>query len=135
MATIDFGYFRLAKRAAEKSEHPNHRLGCVVVKNKRPISFGWNQFYKTHPKGILWGHRVRQRLCAEVHACKGLTEDELRGTILYVWRSTAAGNQGLAKPCMACQNFLVTNKIKRVYYSTSDGFKVLNLKNVKLTEL
>ena len=46
--------------------------------------------------------------------------------VLYVGRQTRTGEQGLAKPCPACQKAIKERGIGTVYYTlNNDGFDVL----------
>ena len=124
--TEEVGFFRLAKGMAEKSPHPNFKIGAVVC-NKRPISAGYNQFEKTDPTVKPWGTGRQQRLCAERHACKGVKDEDLRGSVVYVWRQTPGGSQALAHPCASCIKFLVDKGVKAVYYTTDNYYLILSV--------
>jgi tRNA(Arg) A34 adenosine deaminase TadA len=116
MSIDDVGYFRVARDAAGKSENPEHRIGAVVC-NKKPISFGWNAWEKSNPrvKAELPGRR--KRLHAEMHACQGLSEAELKGSSLYVVRLSPAGNVRLAMPCRECLDFLAGVGVRKIFFS------------------
>ena len=124
--TQKYGHFRAAREASWLSPHPHYRIGAVVC-NKKPLATGYNQYYKTDPSVKEWGEGRQQRLCAERHACKGLSDEKLVGSILYVWRQTPGGRQAMARPCESCVKYLIDKRVKRVYYSTDLSFDVLNL--------
>lgn len=131
MSIDAFGYFRIARDAAEKSENPEHRIGAVVC-NKKPLSLGWNSWEKSNPrvKAKLPGRR--KRLHAEMHACQGMSFSELRGSVLYVVRLSPAGNVRLAKPCQECLHFLAGVGIKKIYYSIGeDSYGLLRWRPMK----
>ena len=116
MSIDEIGYFRVARSAAAFSDNPEHRIGAVVC-NKKPLGVGFNQWEKSNPrvKAALPGRQ--KRLHAEMHACQGLSEAELKGGSLYVVRLSPAGNVRLASPCQECLDFLAKAGIRKIYYS------------------
>jgi len=120
------GWFRLAKNAAIKSSHPYFKIGAVVC-NKKPIAFGWNQFEKSHPGVEPWGVGRRHRLCAERHACIGLSDRDLAGSTFYICRITPGGKIAISKPCPSCIMFLKEKNIKRVYFTIDDGYDMIKI--------
>lgn len=109
-------YFDLAKRITGKSSHHTHKLACVIVNGNRVISVGWNQL-KTHPRST---HPYKS-LHAELHAIIGCSEGELAGSEMYVYRELKDGRMAMAKPCKYCMEALRLAKIKKVWYTVSDG--------------
>lgn len=45
---------------------------------------------------------------------------------LYVARVTRDGHIALAKPCERCMKAIHTKNIKRIYYTTQDGYSCIN---------
>jgi deoxycytidylate deaminase len=114
-------YFQLAKRLSCKSDHHQHKLGCVIVKGNSVISTGYNQI-KTHP---LSPHAWKM-VHAEFSAVLGISASDLKGSTVYVYRETKSGELALAKPCIYCHKMLENCDIKTVYYTIKGGIESFN---------
>ncbi|MHC4278169.1 MAG: hypothetical protein ACYSTI_12740 [Planctomycetota bacterium] len=117
----------LAKNMARKSPS-RFRLGAVLVKRRRIISTGYNQMSKTHPLQEKYhdgSHTLGTH--AEVHACIGVSADDLLGAEVYVARLLKDGTQALAKPCLVCRKVLSSLGVYRVVYTTPEGYEEIEL--------
>lgn len=111
-------YFNMAKKLAKKSDHYQHKFGCVIVKKNTPVGFGYNQI-KTHTKSPhAW-----KMIHAEFHAIVGVDPADLRNASVFVHRESKTGKTGMAKPCASCEKMLQDVKVKEVYYTTEDGYE------------
>lgn len=102
-------------KVAATSDH-KQRVGAIVAKGPRVISVGTNS-YKTHPKSTSPYKTTHAEFSAILRANK-----ELTGATLYVVRLLATGELGLAKPCPDCRRFIGKMNLKKIIYSTEDGF-------------
>jgi len=100
----------LAEPYAHKAGHCLYHLAAVVLKGGKPIGYGWNT-------------RTRH---AEVNAILNATRS-VRGCDMLVLRSTPTG-YAMSKPCEDCQRFIKQAGIRKVYYSTRDGFGTWKVK-------
>lgn len=108
----DRAFLKLAESVSVNSPDPSSKLGAVVVKDGRVISYGWNDF----PSGVTsseerWNNReLKYKLVvhAEVNAILK-AGDEARGGTLYVY-------PGWGSPCMCtgCAKVALTSGITRV---------------------
>lgn len=110
-------FFQLARSISKHSDHPAHQLGAVIVKGNKIISLGYNK-NKTHTKS----NHAWKRLHAEISAIIKCRED-LTGTTIYVYRETKNGDLGMARPCSSCLSAIQEAGIKRICYSTDNGYK------------
>lgn len=110
-------FFDLAKKLAIKSSHHAHKLGCVIVRNNKVVSVGWNQL-KTHPKST---HPFKT-LHAEMHAVLNQNMDDFKSAEAYIYRETKHGELALSRPCQYCEQALHHVGIKMIHYTTIDGF-------------
>jgi deoxycytidylate deaminase len=109
--------FRLARRMAQESTE-EHRLGACLVKSGRVLGKGKNSVNKTN-----WLAKQAfnyPTIHAEMSALFRLSENDMRGSILYVYRERKSGLPGLAKPCDRCSQILSAYGIKRVCYTTNE---------------
>lgn len=111
-------FFDLAKKLSYRSDHQQHRLGCVIVKKNRVISVGWNVL-KTHTQSP---HPYRS-IHAEFSAIIGVDKRELKGSDVYVYRENKNGTPALARPCIHCYKCLQQVGVEKIYYTTTDGYK------------
>jgi len=117
----------LARRTSLKS-NSRFRVGCVVAKGSRVISFGFNNMLKTHPSSKSYGNYLH----AEVHALLGLPDDILHKATAYVARSRRNAGLAYSRPCAACKQALRQAGVRGVYYSTDDqdgGYGYVDLQN------
>lgn len=91
------------------------KLGAVVFNKDRIVSAGYN-------RAFCVGESV-QSDCAEVLAIKKAPSQLLDGADLLVCRVRSSGTFGMAKPCPRCQSLIEKVGIRKVLYSTPDGWK------------
>lgn len=99
-------------------------MGAVIV-NKKPISVGCN-LMKTHPK-YANGKETTLSIHAEVKAILSCPRRQLTGAEIHVFRANRDGSTALAKPCENCLAVLEEVGIKRVYFTTQDGYERMDL--------
>ncbi len=116
-------FFDLARKLSKKSNHHQHKLGCVIVKRNRIMGLGFNQI-KTHTKS----NNEFKMLHAEISALLGISYEDLEGCDAYVYREHRNGKKAMAKPCAACEQALRMAGIKRVFFTIEDGYMGINLR-------
>lgn len=121
-------YFRVAENIATLSNH-RVKMGCVVVSGHRIISSGHNSATKTHAiqskvDSSYFGCSCAGYLHAEVNALLPLMNGkwDLSRATLYVYRKMGNGSRGLARPCPRCMKVIKSLGVKKINYSTPDGF-------------
>lgn len=124
-------YFRAAKAVSELSNHPRHKLGCVVVKGHRIISSSCNSATKCHPLQAKldkekYGVECPGRVHAEISALLPLIRDkvDLSGASIYIFRRHKDGTLAMAKPCSSCQKVIKQLGIRKVFYTTENSYKM-----------
>jgi deoxycytidylate deaminase len=106
-----------ATQLALKSPSTDHRHGCVIVKDGRIVSEGYNH---------KWTHfRHAYSIHAEVHALSRLKKKRhvMPSCEMYVVRigSDRMGNPlKFSKPCPDCTRAIEKAGIRRIYYSLTD---------------
>lgn len=113
---------RLARSMALKSTS-RFRLGAVVVKKGKVIGAGFNKMGKTHPINKTLGDIYDRGIHAEIDACLGLSAVDLCGSTITICRVYKDGRRALAKPCWMCMRYLMQVGIKRIVYSTEEGYE------------
>lgn len=122
-------FFDAAKAVSESSEFPKVHIGCVITEgNHRIISSGCNST-KTHP---LQKQLNRERfevdsvhsLHAEVSALLPLMKEDIdfSKVEVYTHRNYANGKIAMARPCPSCMKLIKDLGIKKIHYTTSDGY-------------
>lgn len=132
-------FFDRAAEVANQSTFDNYHLGCIAVLKNKIIASSPNKL-KTHPLQAEYD-RFREFNCisdpknmhslhAEI-AClnmiKPYQEISFKDLELYVVRVRKDGNFGLARPCSACMNLIMSKGIRKIYYSTNYGFSFESL--------
>lgn len=114
-------YFREAKKARENSDHPQFKVGACLLYKGGVVSIGFNQILKSHPITRMFNEH--QTIHAEVSAIVRLKNKKLlKDCTMVVYREGAKGNLALARPCPTCKKILKFFKIKKIAYTTYDGY-------------
>lgn len=107
------------------STHGRFKVGAVIVKKGKLISAGANSD-KSHPVQKRYdserGFKTHHSCHAEVRAILNSKVNVLTGCSIYVYRETKNGTLGKARPCAACIKMLRDYDIKRIFYTTEEGF-------------
>lgn len=112
-------YLRICRKLAELSDHHQHKMSALIVKNGKIVGKGWNS-KKTHTKSP---HAYRS--ChAEFAAMYYLSDEWLNGATIYVFRENKLGQFANSKPCESCYRLIQEKKIKKICYTHEDGIKV-----------
>lgn len=104
-------FMKTAKLASVRSPCERLQVGCVLVKNNRLISMGYNGFLSgKHHKSIVINHHEQATIHAEINAItdaakRGVSIDECIAYITHY-------------PCLHCFKALVSSGIKKVYYES-----------------
>lgn len=126
-------FFDKAAEVAASSEFDKYHLGCVAVLKNKIIASASNKL-KTHP---LQAHYDKYRqfnvmsdpknihsLHAEIACLNMLRNQDIcyKDLELYIVRLRRDRDYGLARPCIACFNYIQNLGIRKIYYSTNFGF-------------
>ena len=102
-------FMKAATLASVRSPCDRLKVGCVLVKNNRLISMGYNGFLAgtDHRSIIRWGHE-QATIHAEINA---ITDAAKRGvsiddTVAYITHY----------PCINCFKALASSGVKKIYY-------------------
>lgn len=109
-------FFDIAKSISKHSDHPHHKLGAVISKGNRVISLGFNK-NKTHTRS---NHNWK-RLHAEISAIIKAKQD-ITNCYIYIYRETKDGQIAMARPCCSCMQAIKEAGIKKIFYTSSEGF-------------
>ena len=129
MLTRDVKFFDIAKNIAKLSSFDRVKIGAIVVLKQKIISVGYNS-YKTHPIQMYYNryrdipNDANHTLHAEVQALLNVPKGiDLSHASLYTYREHII-THSLAKsrPCPSCIEMIKKMGIKKIYYTTDDGF-------------
>ena len=102
-------FMKAATLASVRSPCDRLKVGCVIVKNNRLISMGYNGFLAgtDHRSIVRWGHE-QATIHAEINA---ITDAAKRGvsiddTVAYITHY----------PCINCFKALASSGVKKIYY-------------------
>ncbi|MHA2280045.1 MAG: deaminase [Promethearchaeota archaeon] len=107
-----------AIRQSKKTKYV-FRLGAVVFNRHRILGAGYNRVFSK-------GGKDNQGDCAEVLAIKKAPSKYLDGATILVCRVNNSGSFGMSKPCGRCMKLIAKSGIKKVIFSTPDGWKELD---------
>ena len=109
---------RTLKHALSSECHQQH--GAMLVKSGRIISLSVNKNYNNADmfcNNLFNKYRDKISIHAEIAAIKGVSEDVVKGSTIYVARVLKNGGPGLSKPCKSCEKTLNEMGVKKVIYS------------------
>lgn len=122
-------FFDAAKAISKLSNH-KQKLGCIVVDKHQIISSGHNSQTKCHRLQAEFDKRH-----FKVDGCKGPVHAEfaallplikhkhnLTSATLYIYRENKKSELSLARPCPRCMSLIKQCGIRKIKYSTADGF-------------
>lgn len=121
--------------AADNDNDVRARLAACIVYKGKIVSFGHNR-RKSHPFQIMYGKNkdsifLHAEIDAIYKATKRLSTYELGKSSLYVARvkfeSSVSKNfvVGLAQPCIGCARCIANFGLKKVIYTTEQGYDIL----------
>jgi dCMP deaminase len=102
-------FMKAATLASIRSPCDRLKVGCVIVKNNRLISMGYNGFLAgtDHKSIVRWGHE-QATIHAEINAItdaakRGVSIDDAEAYITHY-------------PCINCFKALASSGVKKIYY-------------------
>ena len=128
-------FFKAAKRCAGQSSYngaSSAKIGAVAVFRRTIIAQGHNQD-KTHPLqqryniyryNVNGDHYYPSKMHAEMELISKIRYLDINFSEveIYVYRETKDGRKAMARPCAACTKALKDLGIKKVFYTTNDGY-------------
>lgn len=103
-------FMSLAILASARSSCERLHVGCVIVKDNRVVSMGYNGFLSGAPhESIVMNNHEQATVHAEQNAiCDAAKRGvALEGSVAYVTHY----------PCVICTKLLVSSGIEKIYYS------------------
>jgi tRNA(Arg) A34 adenosine deaminase TadA len=113
--TSDYKYINAAIEEAMNSEHPQWKVGAVVVRSGRVLGRGNNR-YRNNP-AIVEKNDVSYHAEEVAIRRAGSTQ----GATIYVARITRSGYVSIAKPCETCQTLLEEAGIQTAVWTDNGG--------------
>lgn len=128
MTKTELSYFKAAKAVSEMSNHPQ-QIGAVVTLKHRIVSSGSNSDTKTHPlqkqyNRYRFDEDTPHKCHAELLALLPLIRDgvNLSNASIFIYREHKDHSPACARPCKSCMRLIRDCNIKRLYYTTEDGY-------------
>lgn len=105
-----------------ESDRPT--ISCIVTNSKGwVIGEGSNNYTKTHPKQKFYADKVHNKYSIYLHAeIAALVKCRDFPYAIYILRLLKNGKFGLARPCPICELAIREAGIKKVFYSSYEGF-------------
>ena len=110
------GKARLSK-GTKRSKHCS-----IIVKGKDKMAVGFNS-YITHSE-MYKINKVKPYLHSEVDAIMSVRHLDLKGSTMYIARSTKAGKAAMSRPCSICMTMIRMFGIDTIVYTTDSSYAV-----------
>ena len=126
-------FFKHAEKVAMESKFNVYHLGCIAVVKNKIISSSPNKL-KTHPLQKVYDSyrefncrsepRNMHSIHAEIACLNALRYQNInyKEIELYIVRVRRDGNLGMARPCVACSQYIKSLGIRKIFYSTNFGY-------------
>jgi len=122
-------FIELAGNVANQSEYPQFKHGAVLVKASSVINTAFNKNgYCSFGARFYEGNSANATLHAELASILNIERENTENSTVYTVRVNNAGEYRLSKPCRMCERAMRFCGVKRVVYSTNDGFEEMRLK-------
>jgi deoxycytidylate deaminase len=134
MHNNDLLYENAANLAKLVSNKMRFRHGCVLVKNGKIISYGYNRYATSHEvKRVekISGFKLSWNGIACVHAeidafaKLNFSQKAIRGSTLIVYGESRAGNVVKSRPCKCCMKAVQFLRVKSIIYSNTQKTRVM----------
>ena len=128
MTNRQISFFRYARDISYQSDFPRVHIGCVVINKHNLISRGCNSRTKTHRLQCELNKKrfdaySTGMLHAEIAALLPIVnKTDLSNATLYIYRENMHGELALCRPCKGCMSFIKACGIKKIYYTTEQGY-------------
>jgi len=120
--------FDMARAVSYMSDYGKIKIGAVIISKKNLISVASNM-RKSHPlQKQLNKFRFsptdtsKDYIHAELSAIIKANTKNLADSIMYIYREDRNGNLAMCRPCPACMKEIQKVGIKKIYYTTRNGF-------------
>jgi tRNA(Arg) A34 adenosine deaminase TadA len=110
---------------AKKSSHSKFHHGCVLVKNGKVLSTGYNRDT----------FRGRPSEHAEEAALKDVSDKDARGSTMVVVRVRKDNTLGMSLPCHRCMSILAKRGVNKIFYSCTDKIDVSRCRNIHMEKV
>ena len=129
MNNRDYKFFEITRMISKTSVYPRIKIGCIIVLKRHIIAVGVNS-RKSHPIQKYY-NRFRfnpddatvHSLHAETSALISIPKDmDISGATLYTYRELRTGQIAKSRPCPSCIEMIKDYGIKRICYTTENGF-------------
>ena len=128
-------FFKFAREASKKSDYTGSSsspaIGAVAVRNKSIVAEAWNT-NRTSPLQARYNvYRYRNDTTPAKSHCEVSLIQRLRwkaGDIdwskidIYIYRELKNGKLANSRPCPSCMKLLRDQGLKRIFYTTENGF-------------
>lgn len=129
-------HLKVAEAYAEESHARRLKVGCVIVKDNRPISVGYNGT----PEGT--SNECETRVNGELVTKQSVIHAEAN-SIAFAARNGVSTNNCVIvmthSPCYDCAKLIISAGIKEVYYKTeyriTESLELLKESNIKVKKI
>lgn len=113
----DMYYLTLARKESKKSDHYQHKVGCLLIRGNKILGVGHNMM-KTHPKSPHSFKCIHAEFMAFLNS-----NGNIEGSTAYIFREQKNGKWAISRPCKDCFRFLTEKGVKTIVYSFEGSFK------------
>lgn len=109
---------------ADKSTHHKVSIGAILVNKGKIVSRGFNKMRHNVSEHAKWNNSLH----AEIDCLLKAPRTKIEGSTLIIYRKLRNGALGLARPCNFCMAAIEEFKVKKIIYTTYDGYREEKIK-------
>jgi len=122
----------MAQNVSKLSDYNQHHIGCVLEYKKHIVTSGYN-VDKSHPVQARYnkyrkmrGLNIAHKLHAEIMCLQAAKKYDINfgECTLYIFRAWKTGEWAMARSCASCLAMIKDLGIKRIVYTTDNGYAV-----------
>lgn len=129
-------FFDLARKESYKATYSGYsavKIGCVVVYRGTILARGSNSnkshttqhkynYLRYNDKDI--NYYYNPSIHAEIQALNKIKylDIDFSKVKIYIYRQFKNGSPAMARPCVSCMKFIKDLGIRKIYYTTNNGF-------------
>jgi deoxycytidylate deaminase len=126
---VKIDYKMRAELVARRSSFKRFKTGAILTRGDSLLGVGWSHIPQHRMARLRAAH-------AEQHALlRARGGADLEGATLYIATVNKGGNLTMSLPCRDCYALLQEHGIRRIIYSTLNGWEELDMDDLKISTL
>jgi len=115
---------KIAREYYRKDGWQRKKMCAIYIEKSRMVA-AFNS-KKTHPIAAKYKH-LQERTHCEISCLQQIKQNNNLNGTLYIYRESFDGHHRMARCCESCLRYVKDRGIKKIIYTTNDGYVVEHL--------